>query len=64
MGDEHTCDVDFPEHVGRAGEAGVSGEGGSKSEAVDSEAAVSPAEFVHELVPAEGHMINPITGET
>ena len=62
--DENPFDVDFPEHVGPAGEAAVSSEDGSKSEAVDSEPAVSPAEFVHELVPAEGHMINPITGET
>lgn len=62
--DENPFDVDFPEHVGPAGEAAVSSEGGSKGVGLDSEPAVSPAEFVHELVPEEGHMINPITGES
>lgn len=63
LDDKNPFDVDFPDHAGPAGEAAVSSEGGSKSETVDSGAAVSPAQFVHELVPAEGHMINPITGE-
>jgi hypothetical protein len=63
--DKNPFGADFPEHVGPAGEAAVSSEGGSKSETVDSEPAVSPAAaFVHELVPEEGHMINPITGKT
>uniref|UniRef100_A0A7I4DLV2 Uncharacterized protein n=1 Tax=Physcomitrium patens TaxID=3218 RepID=A0A7I4DLV2_PHYPA len=34
-----------------------------KSESVHSEPVIAPVAYVHELIPAEGHMINPMTGE-
>lgn len=57
-------DVYVPDHVESAGEVPVSAEAETKSKTHRLESVVSPADFVHELVPAEGHMINPITGET
>lgn len=57
-------DVYFPDHVESAGEVPISTEAGTESKPQSSEPAVTAAEFVHELVPAEGHMINPMTGET
>lgn len=56
--------VYFPDHEESAGEAPVSAEAETESKTHHLEPVVTPAEFVHELVPAEGHMINPITGET
>jgi len=57
-------DVYFPDHVESAGEAPVSTEAETESKTHHVGPIVTAADFVHELVPAEGHMINPSTGET
>jgi serine/threonine-protein phosphatase 6 regulatory subunit 3 len=51
------------DHAEPAGEAPVSSEAEAESKTQHVEPVVTAADFVHELVPAEGHMINPITGE-
>lgn len=53
----------FSDHVESAGEAHISTDLQTEREAHQVEPVVTPADFVHELFPAEGHMINPITGE-
>lgn len=53
----------FSDHVESAGEAHISTELQTERQADQLEPEVTPADFVHGLVPVEGHMINPITGE-
>ncbi len=57
-------DFYFPAHAEPAGEAPVSSEAEVESKTQHVEPVVTAADFVHELVPAEGHMINPVTGGT
>jgi serine/threonine-protein phosphatase 6 regulatory subunit 3 len=63
FGDTNPFDVHFPDPAEPAGEAPALPGDESNTDAVLSPPTVLPAEFVRELVPAEGHMINPMTGE-
>lgn len=51
----------FSVHMEPAGEA--PGSPGVKSNTLYSGVTTAPADLVHDLVPGEGRMINPITGE-
>lgn len=62
--DKNSFDVYFPDHLESAGEAPVSPEAEAESKTQHVVPVVTAADFVHEFVPAEGHMINPITGGT
>lgn len=61
FGDTNPFDVHFPDPAEPAGDSPALPGDESNTDAVLSPPTVLPAEFVRELVPAEGHMINPMS---
>lgn len=63
FGDNNPFEVHFPDLAQPAGEAPTLPGVESNTDTAPSGPAMTPAEFVHELSPVEGHMINPLTGD-